>query len=45
MTTTLIARITPMPLAEGLLAEAFIMKLENGKKFPPIRTEPSRAIR
>jgi len=33
-----------MPSEEGTPARAFIMKLENAKKIPPTRAEPSRAI-
>jgi hypothetical protein len=44
ITTTLIDCIAPIPSAAGTSARAFIMKLENAKKIPPTKAEPSRAI-
>ena len=44
MTTTLIDCIAAIPSADGTRARAFITKLENAKKTPPISADPSSAV-
>ena len=44
ITTTLIDCIAAIPSEEGTRARAFITKLENAKKTPPISADPSSAV-
>ena len=44
ITTTLIDCIAAMPSEAGRRDRAFITKLENAKKMPPTKADPSKAV-